>query len=136
MAITVEKFDRSIYNNEKCSFAIDSFKGVYNVSEGTYTDANDDELWSSPLWRNWRTTEQLRQELWVDIQTFLPIYQASGMNPVVKHRRPSGKFQNLILAANDYLNLGKLKLIYISDRDHAEMIAKCIQYLADRLRPF
>ncbi len=112
MAITVEKFDRSIYDTEKRSFQIG--RTVYNVSEGTYSDWNDDELDCSPLWGNWRTIEELRQELWSEIQSFMPTYLESGMDAVRKRRR----------------------LIYISNRDHAEMIARCIQYVADQIRPF
>ena len=134
MAITVEKFDRSIYDTEKCSFQIG--RTVYNVSEGTYSDWNDDELGCSPLWGNWRTIEELRQELWSEIQSFMPTYLESGMDAVRKRRRCSGRFQCLVNAANNYLDYGKLKLIYISNRDHAEMIARCIQYVADQIRPF
>lgn len=134
MTIKIEKFDRSIYDTEKRSFSLCCFSSTYNVSEGTYTDANDDELLSSPVWRNWRTIEQQRQEFWAEIKRYLPCYLETGMKGIKSSR--SNYFQCLISMTETYLKTGKLKLIYISDKEHAEMIARCVQYLADELRPF
>ncbi|MEG3842621.1 hypothetical protein [Microcoleus sp. herbarium14] len=136
MTITIEKFDRKVYTTEKRSFQICCFSSVYNVSEGTYTDANDDELWTSPLWRNWRTIEQQRQEFWAEIKKYLPAYLEGDKDMESRRLVTSNYFYCLITMTKDYLASGKLKLLYISDRDHAEMIARCIHYLADRLRPF
>ncbi|PSB52160.1 hypothetical protein C7B67_08210 [filamentous cyanobacterium Phorm 6] len=136
MTITVEKFDRTIYDTEKCSFQM-LFSSVYNVSEGTYTDANDDELWTSPIWRNWRTIQQQKEEFWAEIKKYMPYYLETDMKEINSRRYSrSNYFHCLISMTEKYLKTGKLKLIYISDREHAEMIAKCIQYLADQLRPF
>lgn len=131
--ITIEKFDRSIYDNEKTSFQIGS--KVFNVSEGTYTDWNDDELWCSPLWKHSRSNEELRQTLWVEIKRWLPVYLSEGKSAINKSRRPGYMFLSLMQLVETYLEYGELKLIYISDREHAELIKRCVLYLETQLPP-
>ncbi|PJE45236.1 MAG: hypothetical protein CUR32_01145 [Flavobacterium sp.] len=137
MTIKIEKFDRAIYDTEKCSFLICCFSSTYNVSEGTCNWYEDDELRQSPVWRNWRSIKQQRQEFWAEIKKYLPHYLETGMKEI-NSRRYSGSyyFYSLIHMAEKLLDTGKLKLIYISDKEHAEMIGRCVQYLANEIRPF
>jgi len=135
MTITVEKFDYNKFDTEKVEFSLDLDETVFNVSEGTNCRYVDDELGMSPLWRGKYSVEEYRQMLWKQIQRHFPRYLRKGLkegfyNPLVPD---SAQFRAVMHLAEVYRDNGRLKLIYITDHSHAELIAKCVDYLANNI---
>jgi len=134
MTITVEKFDYNKFDTEKIEFALDLDETVFNVSEGTNSRYVDDELGMSPLWRGKYSVEEYRQMLWKQIQQHLPRYLRTGLKGFYQPLVPdSDIFRAVMKSASIYRDKGRLKLIYITDRSHAELIARCVDYLAHRI---
>ena len=131
--ITVEKFDFDKFTTEKVKFAIDIDRGVFNVSEGLKNQY--DQLDNSPLWRGKFSVEEYRQMLWQQIQQHLPRYFRQGLKGFYEPYLVADAdiFRAIMELAEAYRNTGRLKLIYISDRSHAELIARCVDYLANRI---
>lgn len=130
--IEIEEFDYSKFDTEKVSFEMEFPEcEVFNVSEGTNNHWNDDELSHSPLWRGKYPVAEYRKILWQQIRLHLPRYKEKGLkgfyNPLVDN---SSQFRSLMRLVEVYKSRGRLKLIYISDRQHAELISRCVQYLA------
>ncbi|MEG4960283.1 MULTISPECIES: hypothetical protein [unclassified Microcoleus] len=132
MTITVEKFDYNKFQTEKVQFAIDLDREVFNVSEGTNSPYVDDELSMSPLWRGKYSVTEYRQILWQQIQHHLPRYLSKGLKSFYEpYLVPNSDiFRAIMELAEAYRDNGRLKLIYITDRSHAELIARCANYLA------
>jgi hypothetical protein len=132
MRITVEKFDYNKFQTEKVQFAIDVYREVFNVSEGTNSRHIDDELGMSPLWRGKYSVAEYRQILWQQIQHHLPRYLSKGLKSFYEpYLVPNSDiFRAIMELAEAYRDNGRLKLIYITDRSHAELIARCVDYLA------
>lgn len=131
--ITVEKFDFDKFTTEKVKFAIDIDREVFNVSEGVKD--HYDQLDNSPLWRGKFSVEEYRQMLWQQIQQHLPKYFRKGLKGFYEPYLVADAdiFRAIMELAEAYRNTGRLKLIYISDRSHAELIARCVDYLANRI---
>ncbi|MEG4424970.1 MULTISPECIES: hypothetical protein [unclassified Microcoleus] len=133
MTIAVEKFDFDKFTTEKVKFAIDIDHEVFNVSEGL----NDqyDQLDNSPLWRGKFSVEEYRQLLWAEIQKHLPRYFKVRLKGFYEPNLvpDSDIFRSIMELAHAYRDTGRLKLIYISDRSHAELIARCVEYLANQV---
>ncbi|MEG4503845.1 hypothetical protein QUA81_13365 [Microcoleus sp. F6_B4] len=132
MTITVEKFDYNKFQTEKVQFAIDLDRTVFNVSEGTNSRYVDDELGMSPLWRGKHSVTEYRQILWQQIQQHRPRYFAKRLKSFYEpYLVPNSDiFRAIMQLAEAYRDNGRLKLIYITDRSHAELIARCVDYLA------
>ena len=134
MTITVEKFDYNKFDTEKVEFALDLDETVFNVSEGTNSRYVDDELGMSPLWRGKYSVEEYRQMLWKQIQQHLPRYFRTGLKGFYHPLVPdSDIFRAVMRLASIYRDKGRLKLIYITDRSHAKLIARCVDYLAHQI---
>lgn len=133
MSIIVEKFDFDKFDTEKVKFAIDVDHEVFNVSEGLNNQYIDDQLENSPLWRGKFSVEEYRQLLWQQIQQHLPRYFRKGLKGFYEPSLVSDSsiFRSIMELAEVYRDQGRLKLIYISDRSHAELIARCVDYLAN-----
>jgi|GEM_PF-1919580 hypothetical protein len=133
MSIIVEKFDFDKFDTEKVKFAIDVDHEVFNVSEGLNNQYIDDQLENSPLWRGKFSVEEYRQLLWPQIQQHLPRYFRKGLKGFYEPSLVSDSsiFRSIMELAEVYRDKGRLKLIYISDRSHAELIARCVDYLAN-----
>ncbi|MEG4455921.1 hypothetical protein [Microcoleus sp. N9_A1] len=133
MTITVKKFDFDKFNTEKVKFAIDIDHEVFNVSEGLKD--RYDQLDNSPLWRGKFSVEEYRQLLWAEIQKHLPRYFSKGLKGFYEPYLVSDSniFRSIMQLAEVYRDKGRLKLIYISDRSHAELIARCVDYLANQI---
>lgn len=133
MTITLEKFDFDKFTTEKVKFAIDIDHEVFNVSEGL-TD-HYDQLDNSPLWRGKFSVEEYRQMLWQQIQKHLPRYFRVRLKGFYEPNLvpDSNIFRSVMELAHVYRDKGQLKLIYISDRSHAELIARCVEYLANQV---
>ncbi|MEG4574258.1 hypothetical protein QUA56_16435 [Microcoleus sp. N3A4] len=133
MTITVEKFDFAKFTTEKVKFAIDIDSEVFNVSEGV--NNLYDQLDNSPLWRGKFSVEEYRQMLWQQIQQHLPKYFRKGLKGFYEPYLVSDSdiFRAIMELAEAYRDKGRLKLIYISDRSHAELIARCVDYLANQI---
>ncbi|MEG5035301.1 hypothetical protein [Microcoleus sp. AT3-D2] len=131
--IKVEKFDFDKFTTEKVKFAIDIDGEVFNVSEGLKNQY--DQLDNSPLWRGKFSVEEYRRMLWQQIQQHLPKYFRKGLKGFYEPClvADSHIFRSIMELAEAYRNTGRLKLIYISDRSHAELIARCVDYLANRI---
>ena len=88
----------------------------------------------SPLWRGKYSVAEYRKMLWQHIQKHLPKYFEVGLKGFYQPLVPdSDIFRSVMKLAEIYRDKGRLKLIYISDRFHAELIARCINYLAHRI---
>lgn len=135
MTITVEKFDFDKFDTEKVKFAIDIDHEVFNVSEGLNNRYVDDILENSPLWRGKYPVEEYRKLLWQQIQKHLPRYLSKGLKGFYEPYLVSDSsiFRSLMELAEAYRDKGRLKLIYISDLSHAELIARCVDYLANQI---
>ena len=135
MTITVEKFDFDKFTTEKVKFAIDIDREVFNVSEGTNSQYIDDQLDNSPLWRGKFSVQEYRQLLWQQIQQHLPRYLVKCLKGFYEPCLipNSDIFRSIMELTESYRDNGKLKLIYISDRSHAELIARCVDYLANKI---
>jgi hypothetical protein len=133
MTITLEKFDYNKFQTKKVQFAIDLDRKVFNVSEGTNSRHVDDELGMSPLWRGKHSIAEYRQILWQQIQQHQSRYFAKGLKSFYKpYLVPNSDiFRAIMQLAEAYRDNGRLKLIYITDRSHAELIARCVDYLAN-----
>ena len=131
--ITVEKFDFDKFTTEKVKFAIDIDREVFNVSEGLKNQY--DQLDNSPLWRGKFSVEEYRQMLWQQIQQHLPKYFRKGLKGFYEPSlvADSDIFRSIMELAEAYRDTGRLKLLYISDRSHAELIARCVDYLANQI---
>ena len=135
MTITVEKFDFDKFTTEKVKFAIDIDREVFNVSEGLNNQYIDDQLDNSPLWRGKFSVEEYRQLLWQQIQQHLPRYFRKGLKGFYEPYlvSDSNQFRAIMELAEVHRDKGWLKLLYISDRSHAELIARCVDYLANQI---
>ena len=135
MTITVEKFDFDKFTTEKVKFAIDIDREVFNVSEGLNNQYIDDQLDNSPLWRGKFSVQEYRQLLWQQIQQHLPRYLVKGLKGFYEPCLipNSDIFRSIMELTESYRDNGKLKLIYISDHSHAKLIARCVDYLANKI---
>ncbi|MEG4496982.1 hypothetical protein QUB05_07225 [Microcoleus sp. F10-C6] len=133
MTIIVEKFDSDKFTTEQVKFAIDLDHKVFNVSEGLKD--HYDQLDNSPLWRGKFSVKEYRQLLWAEIQKHLPRYFRTGLKGFYEPYlvADSNIFRSIMQLAEVYRDKGRLKLIYISDRSHAELIARCVDYLANQI---
>lgn len=132
MTITLDRFDYDKFTTEKVKFAIDLDREVFHVSEGTNSPYVDDELGISPLWRGKHSVTEYRQILWQQIQHHLPRYLSKGLKSFYEpYLVPNSNiFRAIMELAEAYRDNGRLKLLYITDRPHAELIARCVDYLA------
>ncbi|MTJ14745.1 hypothetical protein FJR11_19620 [Anabaena sp. UHCC 0187] len=125
--ITLEQFNPQICQVEKTKFRLSD--KVFNVSEGWTQDY--DVLGSSHLWRYDRTIEQQRIILWQEIKAYLPRYQEGKLK--VWGAEPNWYrgmyFKHLIHIVEFAKQHENVKLIYISDRSHAELIQRCVEWL-------
>jgi hypothetical protein len=125
--IILEQFNPQICQVEKKGFRLSD--KVFNISEG-WTD-DYDVLGSSYLWRYDYTIEQQRINIWQEIQVYLPRYQHGnfpiwGPQPRGYHGMYFKHLMHIVEAAQKHETV---KLLYISDRHHAELIKRCIEWL-------
>lgn len=143
MEVILEKFNRKEFCklNEKTGFQLhNNYKNyeTFNISQGNCDgDYIDDECRNSPLWRGGSSIENFRQRLWAEIcwclktQSFLDYLGIIGEKP----RKPKyfWYYQSLVMVASALKRDGKVKLIYINDLDHAELIKRVILWLAPQI---
>lgn len=125
--VILEKFDHSKFNHEKCSFWIDN--NVYNISEGIFKTHGDDSLRRSPLWRYHFSNTELRVKLWKEIKQNLPKYLNNSAEDFYRTRY----FVYLIRMAEKVADGKEVKLLYLSDFDHALLIKRCVEWLAEQI---
>ncbi|MBN3961754.1 hypothetical protein [Nostoc sp. NMS8] len=126
ITVILEQFDPNKFRLEKVGFRLSD--KCFNVCGGW---GDDDDLRYSRLYRGQWTTEQVRQQLWQEIKQYLPRYKAGELKLYGEEPRwYRGKWFKAIMflveAAKEH---GYVKLIYASDRPHAEMIKRCVEWL-------
>lgn len=139
--VILEKFDHSKFTVEKVGFQVSG--NVYNVSEGLYETHGDDYLRCSYLWRGRYSNEEFRLKLWNEIKKYLPRYLRGDLfvqqknwrgEEVLVIRNCCGFYFNHLITLAEKIADGKeVKLLYLSDRDHAELIKRCIEWLAQQI---
>ncbi len=125
--IILEQFNPQICQVEKTRFRLSN--KVFNVSEGWTEDY--DVLGSSYLWRYDYTIEQQKAIFWKEIQKYLSRYQEGklkvwGTEPRWYRGMYFKHLMQIVEFAKQHENV---KLIYISERSHAELIKCCIEWL-------
>ncbi|HLO85466.1 MAG TPA: hypothetical protein VK203_10750 [Nostocaceae cyanobacterium] len=128
--LTIEQFDIERYNHEKKGFRITD--KVFNVSEGYNQTCHDDILSYSQLWRFDLTNKQQKNIFWQEIKQYLPAYLKGEFN--LYGYNAKGRFiKHLLIIAEAVKKYGKVKLLYISDRQHCDMISDCINWLLTQI---
>jgi len=131
MNIKVEQVDFAKLDTEKVSLVVDICDNtVFNVSEGTYKFHTDD-LRQSPLYCPLSTGEY-RSMLWLEITEFLPVYLERQATNSSRTTRLGRYFCNLVSIAKRSKEVD-IKLLYLGNQEQAEMLARCIQYLATQI---
>lgn len=129
--VIVEKFSPKKYKTEKVNFEI--WSPVFNVSEGL---REPEELGVSPLWGGELGLENFREKLWSEIKAYLPRYK-KGELPVLGNipNWYRGSYFRYILRLAELAKSGRrVKLIYISDKQHAMLIRRCIYWLIGEVK--
>lgn len=126
MAIYVEKFQIHKFTTEKAGFGLNIPTTVFNVSEG---NGIEDSLRYSPLWRGRNSVEEFRKKLWKEIQRWLPAYKAGEFALGQPKRYNAFYFIWLMRIVEAVKAHGDVKLLYISDYEHALLIKRCVEWL-------
>ncbi|MDB9315619.1 hypothetical protein PN462_21075 [Spirulina sp. CS-785/01] len=147
--IELEAFDLKKYTLEKCCFNMT--ETVFHV--GHEYGADEDVMGKSYLWlRRNESLQEMRRDLWTDIQRFLPfiqsqqtfyVYESDEKREVMKKdkklarsydrlRYKSVRLTHLLILLLHLRRHGKVKLLY-SDRAHAEMLKRCLEWLNQQL---
>lgn len=124
--ITIEKFDPKKFRGEKESFRL-GLSRTFNVSEGY---GEEDGVRPSYLWRFGRSHDEFRRCLWAEIQEYLPRYLA-GELPTIggEPKWYNGSYFRHLMLIVELASTDDIKLLYISDRPHAELIKRCVEWL-------
>lgn len=129
MAIHLEKFNPRLFTTEKVSFQLSS--KCFHVGQGdadTRAGIDDDGLRESPLWRGWRSNVEFRKLLWDECRKHLPEYLAN------RNKGRIGFYLPHLLSLVEAANQQDIKLVYIDDLEHAELIKRCIEWLATQIQ--
>ncbi|RCJ27291.1 hypothetical protein A6S26_12695 [Nostoc sp. ATCC 43529] len=126
ITVILEQFDPNKFTLEKVGFELSN--KCFNVCGGW---GGDDGLRYSYLYRRSWTTQEFRQELWQEIKQYLPRYKAGELKVYGEEPRwYRGRwFRSVMLLVEAAKKHGYVKLIYVDDRPHAEMIKRCVEWL-------
>ncbi|MEG4286397.1 hypothetical protein QUB68_25020 [Microcoleus sp. A006_D1] len=131
MNIRVEEVDFDKLDTEKVSLVVDICDNtVFNVSEGSYKFHTDD-LRQSPLYCP-LSVEAYRSMLWIEIKQFLPVYLE---RKATKSNRTNllGRYFHTLVKLAERSKEVDIKLLYLTNQEQAEMLARCIKYLATQI---